>query len=380
MNDKPGLYIHFPFCFSKCNYCDFNSHLYQEEVVRAYLKALNQEMARYSCYYPEVKTLYVGGGTPTSLTPEKLGNLFKKIKDNFIIGQIEITVEANPETLSSEKLAVMSEVGINRLSIGVQSFQSSLLRILGRHHTERDIISALEQARGTGVFSINLDLLYGIPGQNLGDWESTLYQALKYSPEHLSLYCLTLEEGTPLKTMVDAGRLSLPEESEILSMENLAGNILSTYDYQRYEISNFSLPGKRCLHNQIYWRNEDYLGIGAGAWSYLNGRRFGNVRSPEEYIRRLEGNQNPVEEKEELSGRAEVAETLILGLRLLEGVSRARFRARFGMDWEEVLPHSINRMNDYGLLEITEDCLRLTNRGLHLANEVFVEIWQEATE
>lgn len=378
MREKPGLYVHFPFCFHKCHYCDFNSYLYQEKLVLAYLRALYQEMAHYSQFYPEVKTVYVGGGTPTCLSPELLGSLFHKIHKNFVQSPIETTVEANPETLSLEKLEVMREVGVNRLSIGVQSFQGALLQILGRQHTIREINLAIEQARAAGVFSINLDLIYGIPGQTISDWEDTLRQAVEYTPDHLSIYCLTLEEGTPMRETVERGHLTLPEEEEILSLEALAYDILSQYGYQQYEISNFSLPGKRCLHNLIYWRNEDYLGVGAGAWSYLNGERFGNVRSPEKYIEFMERNEIPRGTGEKLSGKAEMAETLILGLRLVGGISQERFQNRFGRNWEEVFPHGISRMREFGLLEKAGENLQLTPRGRQLANEVFVEFWQEA--
>jgi oxygen-independent coproporphyrinogen-3 oxidase len=374
-----GLYLHIPFCRDKCAYCDFASFVCGETLFRPYLLAVRQEMlawagsgAAHAC------TLFVGGGTPTVLPAPELAGLVRDTRRAFALpAGAEITVEANPGTVDADYLYRLRGAGVSRLSLGVQSFDDRLLRLLGRIHTALDAQEAVRDARAAGFENLNLDLMLGLPEQTLADWRETVLRALDLAPEHLSLYALTVEEGTPLRECIASGALEPPDDDRAAEMYQWAEKVLAEAGYVHYEISNWAREGFACLHNLNYWRNEPYLGLGAAAHSWSGRQRWANVRHPEEYIRALQGPCRPVAELETLDRALEMAETMMMGLRLLqEGVPFDRFERRFGVQMEEIYGSEIADLVARGLLERTSERVRLTFRGHLLGNQVFVEFIQ----
>jgi oxygen-independent coproporphyrinogen-3 oxidase len=393
--DAISLYVHIPFCRAKCAYCDFNSYPDLDHLFEKYVRALQREMRWVNWGRSlKVNTLYLGGGTPTVLPLAFLGEVLDACREHFIIAEeTEITVEANPGTVDGSYLAGLLEMGVNRLSLGVQSFHDDELRLLGRIHTAAQAVEAYRLAKqlcpelveGVGFGNVNLDLIYGLPWQTLSSWQATLWQAIHLQPEHLSLYCLTVEEDTPLGQRIARGELPVPDPDLAAGMYTLAEETLDGAGYVHYEISNWAQPGHECRHNLSYWRNQSYLGLGAGAHSYFEKKRWHNVLSPEEYITRLEANlQGPfppsVKEVEDIDEALEMVETIILGLRLVqEGVRLADFRERFGRELMDVYGREIEEMGQAGLLEVDGDRVRLTARGRLLGNEVFQRFLPEST-
>ncbi|MBP2017382.1 oxygen-independent coproporphyrinogen-3 oxidase [Symbiobacterium terraclitae] len=409
-----GLYVHIPYCQHKCGYCDFNSHAGSDREEQArYVDALLAEMdlwaARPELAGEQVATVFVGGGTPTLLEGTQLARVLTAIRRRFHLApDAEVTVEANPGTvdLEGEKLHLARAAGATRISFGAQARQAHLLRRLGRIHTAADVEEAVAAARRAGFGNINLDLMYGLPGQTAGDFRDTVEWALSLGPTHISAYSLIVEEGTPFHREWQAGRLNLPPEEAEEEMFRAGKARLEAAGFAQYEVSNYARPGFRCRHNLIYWRNEHYLGLGCGAHSFLRlaaplgnlgaprpglsasrvqglgevitapGRpgqqyRFWNVKHPGAYRRALERGELPVEAGEAIDRRAEMAETMFMGLRLLEGISDARFRDRFGVGICEVYGPAVDRLREQGLLEWSEGHLRLTDRGLRLGNVVW---------
>jgi oxygen-independent coproporphyrinogen-3 oxidase len=375
-----GLYLHVPFCRAKCSYCDFNTYAGLHHLHKPYVEALIQEghllASGFSCL---VGTVFFGGGTPTVLPVELLRQVMTACLQIFVIENgAEVTIEANPGTISVDYLRAVRNVGINRLSLGAQSFDGEELAVLGRIHDAEQVGLTVEWARAAGFDNLNLDLIYGLPGQTLVSWGRTLESALALAPEHISLYCLTLEEGTPLHDTVSRGRLPAPDVDRAADMYELADDQLAKVGYRQYEISNWSLPGFECAHNLIYWRNHPYLGLGAGAHSSNGGQRWWNVRPVQAYIDRVMGEgptpwPSPAAEGGEAIGRSlEMGETMMLGLRLTrEGVAEADFHRRFGLSLEEVYGDVILDLNRLGLLTWRKGCVRLTRRGRLLGNQVF---------
>ncbi len=381
--ESVSLYIHIPFCKAKCTYCDFNSYAGLEHLFESYVRALIEEM-RLAGQSRRLRaaTIYLGGGTPTVLPLALLRDIFRACRRSFLAPEgIETTVEANPGTVDEDYLAGLLELGVNRLSLGVQSFDDGELRLLGRIHTSREAVEAYRWAREVGFANINLDLIYGLPAQTLDGWRSTLRRALSLRPEHLSLYCLTLEEHTPLAQQVAKGEIPAPDDDLAADMYILAEEMLAEAGYTHYEISNWAkqipmtndqIPKTACRHNLTYWRNRPYLGFGAGAHSYFGQRRWHNVLRPEEYIERLWQGESPVAESEEIDEATEMAETMILGLRLVnEGVNFEDFEGRFGRRLEEVYGEELRELKGLGLIEVNSEGVRLTARGRLLGNEVF---------
>ncbi|MGI9950823.1 radical SAM family heme chaperone HemW [Moorellaceae bacterium AZ2] len=370
-----NLYIHLPFCLRKCHYCDFISFPgVPAPVVSRYLTVLGREMEMVASVFRPGKaaTVYLGGGTPTYLPADDLAGLMARVISIFNIEeQAEITVEANPGTLTPEKLQALRAAGVNRLSLGAQSFKDELLETMGRAHGVQEIYQSFTWARQAGFTNINLDLIYGLPGQDLGDWENTLERALELEPEHLSAYSLELGPETPWGRSYSEGRLLLPDDEEVLAMYQRAREKLQEAGYEHYEISNFARPGFQCRHNLTYWENRPYLGVGVGAASYWDGRRWQNLTSLEAYCRTVEEGGLPSDEGEVLTCDRERGDTLFLGLRLLRGVSLKEYRERFGEDLLEVYGQKLERLLSLGLVTIEAGFLRLTEKGLPLANEVF---------
>jgi oxygen-independent coproporphyrinogen-3 oxidase len=379
---RMGLYLHSPFCQAKCLYCDFNSYAGLEYLYVPYLDAMIQEvrwLARR--FVPSVPTLFLGGGTPTVLPIELLRRLLAACFEVFAVEDgAEITSEANPGTLSPDYLQALRRLGINRLSLGAQSFDPAELTMLGRIHTVEQVALTVGRARAAGFDNLNLDLIYGLPGQSSAVWRHTVEQALALTPEHLSLYCLTVEEGTPLHEQVWGGRLPMPDPDLAADMYDLADDLLTGAGYRQYEISNWSLPGYECAHNLIYWRNQPYLGVGAGAHSSAGGRRWWNVLPVQTYVDRMARAipaqwPSPAAEGGEVIDRPlEMGETLMLGLRLTrEGVAEDDFRRRFGVSLEEVYGQVIGDLVGAGLLVRDAVGLHLSGRGRLLGNQVFAQ-------
>jgi len=363
-----------PFCVSKCYYCDFNSFPGMNEVFDSYAEAVAEEIRSAVRGRSRAATLYVGGGTPTVMNEQQLFTISETVQS--VLGlppDAEATIEANPATVDRSKLEGLLTAGFNRISIGAQSFEDALLESIGRIHTASDIRQTIEDARLVGFSNLSLDFIYSLPRQSLDTWRDTLRQAVELKPEHISLYELTIEHGTPFAEMLAQGKLHLPNEEQQIEMYSIAESALESAGYERYEISNFAQPGFRCLHNQFYWRNDEYYGFGAGAVSYLDGKRSKNVSDPREYARRIEETGSAVESSEELSDEGRMGETLMLGLRMSEGVDCLRFRERFGMDIDTVYRTELDKLIGDGLVEFCDTSLRLTHRGVLLADEVTAE-------
>lgn len=371
-----GLYIHVPFCLQKCHYCDFVSYPYDRQHALAYVTALEQEMRHYGQKLAgqTVSTVFIGGGTPTVLPEELLTKLLLACQRHFVWeNNGEVTVEANPGTVDQSKLHSLKQLGVNRLSLGVQACQQPLLKLLGRIHNYRQAQQAMETARQVGFTNISLDLIFALPGQGLADWRQSLKLVTQWQPEHLSCYSLQLEEGTPLAQAVQQGKLApCPEEQE-LAMYYEAIGYLTSHGYQHYEISNFARPGYRSRHNLSYWQNEHYIGLGPAAHSHYRGQRWANTAGLEDYVQQLARGRLPVCEQTSLTKLDSMIETMFMGLRLLEGVNLHRFYQRFGQSVNAVWPKQIDKLVTDGLLEMSDSHIRLTAKGLPIANTVFAE-------
>lgn len=379
-----GVYVHVPFCPHKCFYCDFTAYVYSGDRAAAYLGALGQEVALVAAH-PGVRgrhpaTLYLGGGTPTALTGTELGVLYRQLARCFDLSTLaEASVEANPETLDVDRLHRLRALGFGRISLGLQAWDDDLLARLGRRHTVERFLDAYRSARRAGFANIGVDLIYGLPGQSPAQWREALRRVIDLGPEHVSAYSLQIEDGTAFHRwecegrFVQGGAAALPGEDEAAEMYLLARESLVAAGYEHYEISNFARPGFRSRHNLIYWHNGDYLGLGPGASSHLSGRRWTNQRRLDRYRKAVAEGRLPREEVEEVDREREMGDTMILGLRLLEGVSAEAFAARFGCTLPEMFGPAIDRLVRAGLIESRDGHVRLTEHGLPVANRVFVE-------
>ena len=373
-----GLYIHVPFCIRKCLYCDFTSYPVSGPAVADYLGSLVKEINLYGAALGDeeksISSLFFGGGTPTCLPAGALKMILDELRYSFSLMEgCEITVEANPGTVDAAGLETLLKAGVNRLSLGVQSFNDGLLGVLGRIHSTAQALEAVRLARASGFANLNLDFIFGIPGQTLSDWQETLAQAAALYPEHIAAYGLQLEEGTTLAQGVGRGEIcACPEDLELM-MYRHAVEYLDNCGYKHYEISNFARPGRECAHNLVYWLNNLYLGLGPAAHSFIGGERFSNVPALDRYSEQLSGGEYPVEARERLTVEDEMAETMFLGLRLTAGVDLNLFHRRFGRRAEDVYRREIEGILKNGLVEINGGFLRLSSKGLPLANVVFRE-------
>lgn len=383
-----SLYLHIPFCHTRCYYCDFNTYAgilpLREPYVRALLNeiALAGEQARHAGGRGgsgrRARTIFFGGGTPSLLTVGQVRRLLDACRAAFALDEdAEITLEANPGTLTRAQLAGLREAGINRLSLGSQSFDAQLLKTLGRIHTSAEISEAVYAARAAGFTSINLDFMFGLPGQSMRHWQETLDQALALRPEHLSLYSLIIEEGTPFFDWTREGRIVPGDEDLCADMYEYADERLRAAGYVNYEISNWALPGYQSRHNLTYWRNLPYIGMGAGAHSFFAGRRFSNERDPQRYIDTLKKQQLPVVESETIEKAQEMSETAFLALRTAEGLHLPTFEERFATPFASFAGDRLRPVEEAGLLEQDGNWLRLSKRGRLLGNEVFLRLLPE---
>lgn len=382
--ETASLYLHIPFCHTRCHYCDFNTYAgilpLREPYVRALLKEV--DMAGTLAQLPDgqprrSRTIFFGGGTPSLLSVAQIARLLAACQRNFAVDAgAEITLEANPGTLSQEQLIGLRAAGINRLSMGAQSFDAELLKTLGRIHTPTEITQAVHYARNAGFTSINIDFMFGLPGQTMHHWQETLDRALDLHPEHLSLYSLIIEEGTPFYTWTHEGRIIPADEDLCADMYEYADERLQAAGYENYEISNWSLPGHQSRHNLTYWQNLPYLGMGAGAYSSFGGRRFSNIREPLAYIRLLKTGQWPEDsDTSEIVERAQaMSETAFLALRTAKGLHLPTFEQRFGETFAHFVGNRLHTVNEAGLLLYEDDWLRLSKRGRLLGNEVFLRL------
>lgn len=403
MNSLPrlGLYIHIPFCERKCPYCDFNTYAGLEGLFQATVEALIAEMKRWADPLAgrTISTVFVGGGTPTVLSPKQLEQLFDAVLRTFRIAEdAEITCEANPGAVDREKFAVLRSLGVNRLSMGVQSFQADELHLLGRIHSAQDARIAYEMARQAGFENINLDFIFGLPQQSSEAWTKTVKEALALEPEHLSLYSLIIEPDTPFYRWVRSGKIAAPDEDLAAEHYEIAMERLARAGYLHYEISNWArgagaadleneTPLFACRHNLLYWRNEDYLGIGPGAHSHLRlaeggssiEKRWGNIRPVRTYIQRV-WQDEPLEEfTEEIPPQLAMGESMMLGLRLVrEGVRLDRFAALHRCSPVDVFKKELKQLCTAGLLTLDAERIRLSQRGVLFGNQVFLQFLPEA--
>ena len=373
-----GIYIHVPFCLKKCNYCDFISYPYDAGLALSYVSALKKEMAFHAqnmfSEHRRVRSIFLGGGTPTVLPGDLLAVILDNCRTYFSLAEdAEITVECNPGTVTPEKFALLKEAGVNRISIGVQAYQQRLLSLLGRNHSFREFAAAVDSCRQAGFENINFDLIYGIPGQTMRDWQETLDVILDNSPRHISAYCLKIEPDTPLHREVTSGYLVPCDEDTQLEMYWYTIKLLADRGYVHYEISNFALPGMEARHNLIYWHNEEYLGLGPAAHSMLDKYRFSNVESVASYIKKLEKKETAVYRKTRLTEAEQISETVFLGLRLLAGLDTNEFEQRFKQSFFDIYQKQIDKLIGLDLIKIAENRVLLTKKGLPVANEVFAE-------
>jgi oxygen-independent coproporphyrinogen III oxidase len=422
--DTISLYLHIPFCHAKCHYCDFNSYAGMLGLRERYVAALIDEIrlsgsqARLPNGQPRrCRTIFLGGGTPSLLTSEQVSAILSAAHDAFAVdADAEITLEANPGTLEYGHLDELRALGVNRLSMGAQSFDPALLHWMGRIHSPEEIETAFQSARTAGFSNVNLDFIYALPGQSLDTWSATLDRALALAPEHLSLYSLIVEEGTPLFRWVEQGRVQPADEDIAADMYELAQARLAQAGYHHYEISNWALPGHECRHNLTYWHNLPYIGLGAGAHGSYAHQRYSEARPIHDYIARVRATTaahippedihqhqlgivrrkqfsiaKPVVqwqpsptlpaaatvELEDIPNNLEMAETAILGLRLVDGLDLRAFKRRFGHDFQHVFGTRLSEVRSYGLLETQGDRIRLTERGRLLGNEVFERLLPE---
>ena len=412
-----ALYLHIPFCRQRCSYCDFNTYTTLSDLQAEYVTALAAEIRQVGASAaggrPAVRTIFFGGGTPSLLTPAQLATILGAAHAAFAIDPAaEITMEANPGTVDTAYLAAGRALGVNRLSFGVQSALPGELALLGRAHDFAAAVAAVEAARAAGFDNLNLDLIYGLPGQSVADWQRTLDAVLPLNVEHISLYCLTIEPGTPMQRWLHNGTILAPDADTAADQYEAAGRALAAAGFEHYEISNWARPGRECRHNLVYWRNEPYLGLGAGAHGSAGGYRYHVVRQPRAYVKRMTNYELRMTNEEGASGGWRVAsgdgafpaaplpacspalnafplspavadyhrvgrdeamsDTAITQLRLLdEGLSLGAFAGRFGQSFDEVYGDTVSRLQEWELLQRRGDRLLLTEKGRFLSNQVF---------
>ncbi len=371
-----GLYVHIPFCISKCNYCDFNSFKLNKELKDRYIKDLKKEMILYKDEFreKEITSIFLGGGTPSILESEEIKEIFFYIKSNFNIKKdAEITIECNPGTLSKEKLITMKDLGINRLSIGLQATQESHLRYIGRIHTYEEFVKNYKEALDIGFKNINIDLMYALPNQNFDEWKDSLEKIVKLNPSHISAYSLILEEGTKLHDMYEKNEFEMIDEDTDIKMYNYTINYLKDNRYNQYEISNYSKSGFECNHNILYWKCNHYIGLGPGASGYINNYRYNNLESLNDYHEKLLNNEKPIDFIDELTIEDKIQEKIFMGLRMNEGIKFIEFKDEFDLDFKLRFKDVLKRLKENKLIIEDEFGIKLTQDGREISNSVFIE-------
>src|SRR6185295_18692001 len=378
-----GIYIHTPFCRSRCSYCDFATGMYDVNAAARYVRALTKEILSWNEVTPEkVDTIYLGGGTPSLLNIDQLASVLTAVRNRFAVNEdAEITLEINPGDGGAMRhsravtMRAWRQLGINRASFGAQTFDDRELKMLGRTHDSADIPQTFELLREAGFANINFDLIAGLPHQTLAGWKRNLERALQLRPEHLSLYLLDVHEGTPLHDQIERGMRPKPDEDVAAEMYSLMIGEVRAAGYEHYEVSNFCLPGSESRHNTKYWTREPYYGFGNSAHSHDGARRrWANQRDAMRYVEVIEGGQSPIVERTKLSEEDARSEAIFLGLRLMHGVNFQDYRARFGGDLRAQNNGELARLKEAGLIEIDSEVLKLTSHGALLSNEVFAAL------
>ncbi|TQQ85718.1 oxygen-independent coproporphyrinogen III oxidase [Peptacetobacter hominis] len=372
-----GIYIHIPFCVKKCRYCDFNSYKIDIEKKKRYIKALEKEIEIYSKMdnKRKIDTIFLGGGTPSILKPDEIESIFEKLNSSFDISEdAEITMECNPGTLDEEKLNAMKKSGVNRLSIGLQAVQNDILEYIGRIHTFEEFEKTYNLVRKCGFDDVNIDLMYNLPNQREKEWMETLEKVVSLNPEHISAYSLILEEGTELCDMYERGEFTLSGDDTDIKMYRYTIDYLKKNGYMQYEISNYAKPGKECRHNIIYWKCDNYIGLGAGASGYIGNRRYSNIPEVDEYNETVEAGKLPVLSEEVLTDEEKFEELVFMGLRMNEGVLYEDFEKISGIDIRKYRKEIIERLKKDNLIECDENRIKLTQSGREISNKVFLDI------
>ncbi|MBC1803739.1 radical SAM family heme chaperone HemW [Listeria booriae] len=371
-----AVYIHIPFCEHICYYCDFNKVFLEGQPVDEYVDLLIKEMEMVTKQHTmsPVETVFVGGGTPTTLTEAQLAKLCSAISRLFPMTEsAEFSFEANPGDLSISKLQVMKDHGVNRLSMGVQSFNNELLKKIGRIHTVDDVYQSVNNAKQVGFENVSIDLIFSLPGQTEADFEDTLTKALDLDLPHYSAYSLIIEPKTIFYNLMQKGKLILPGEDAEANMYEKLMSTMEKHGRKQYEISNFAKPGYESRHNIVYWSNEHYFGFGAGAHGYIGETRYANYGPLKKYMQPLQNGDLPTFQQKELSLKEKMEEEMFLGLRKVAGVDKAHFQAKFGQSLDATFANAINKTIEKGWLESTPESVRLTRRGRFLGNNVFQE-------
>lgn len=364
-----SLYIHIPFCKQKCLYCDFPSYAGKESLINEYIRALNEEILR-KCSKYKIASIFVGGGTPSYLNEINLESLLKTInlldfKDDF-----EFTIECNPGTLNEEKLVLMKNYNVNRISMGLQTTNDNILKEIGRIHSFEEFKKNYNQARKAGFENINVDLMFGLPNQHMKDWKASLEDVMSLEPDHISAYSLIIEEGTCFYNLYNNDKLNIPNEEEERSMYLFTKGFLKDYGYNQYEISNYAKVNKECFHNKVYWKCNEYLGLGVSASSFVDEKRFKNIDDIKIYIEKINNNEDVTEEIHVNNINDDMEEFMFMGLRMIEGINLKIFKKRFGKDvfdiYDEVIKNNIKK----GLLVVDTEKLYLSEKGIELSNYV----------
>ncbi|SDI34478.1 radical SAM family heme chaperone HemW [Natribacillus halophilus] len=377
---KAGTYVHIPFCHQICHYCDFNKVLIKNQPVDEYLAALQREgELRLDGGAHPMDTLYIGGGTPTSLSAEQLQTLFVNLQRAGLSWdeQSEVTVEVNPDGIDEQRLYALKDAGVNRLSIGVQTFSPTLLETIGRTHSVDDVGETISLARELGFNNISIDLMFALPGQTMDQWEETLQQAIVLAPDHVSAYGLKIEAKTQFYNWLQTGQLQPLSEDEEADMYDILLSRLEHSGYGQYEISNFAKTGKESQHNLLYWRNQSYLALGAGAHGYVEGERYGNILPIPHYLKTVQKGTLPERSREAVSIQAQMEEEMFLGLRLQEGVHIPHFNHKFNTSFHDIYGDAYRHLINDGLLQDEGGRLTLTEKGKLLGNEVFASFLLE---
>ena len=384
-NESLGIYIHIPFCQTKCFYCDFNTYTKIEDQIDEYISCVISEINIWGEILgnSSIRSIFFGGGTPSYIDSKYIKIILDSIHENFYVDKnIEVTLETNPNDVSKNKFIDLISIGINRISMGVQSFDDSLLRMLGRRHDSKEAENSYKTIRETGFDNLSIDLMYGLPYQSIQSWENTLDKSIYLKPNHISLYSLQVENGTPLKSKINSGAYEKPDDDKAAEMYEIAEKKLFNKNFFQYEISNWSKKSFECVHNKIYWENNFYLGIGAGAHSRINNFRFSNIKSPKKYINTLMNNKvlksetmkiDFIENLDSLSYSDEISETMMMGMRLNQGIKLEKFKQKFGKTIYEIFDNEIKKLKNLNLIEINETHIRLSSKGRLLGNEVFQE-------
>ncbi len=368
-----ALYIHIPFCKQKCFYCDFPSYARKDDLMSDYIEALLIELKEKIKGY-KVRSLFIGGGTPSYLNEENLRELMKVIKNINFVENAEKTIECNPGTVSEEKFNIMKGGGINRLSFGLQTTKNNLLKGIGRIHTFEAFKDNYKLARSVGFNNINIDMMFGLPNQSVKDWTESLEEVAKLNPEHISAYSLIIEEGTPFYKLYNEDKLKLPSEEEEREMYKKCKDILIENGYHQYEISNYAKEGKECLHNEVYWMCDEYIGVGASSSSYIDGKRIKNIDDLREYIKRIGNGESIVDEEIINTKNDDIEEFMFMGLRMNCGIEEEVFKRRFNTNVDDIYKDVIEGNINKGLLERKRGRIYLTDKGIELSNMVMSDM------